>query len=84
MRRFVGYLVALLGLSFLGLLFLRLWDIAPINWDVVVRVFLTLVLVLVGAALLLVVRYLFFKDLPNFRVLRNLTSRRPAPDETTY
>ena len=81
MRRFLGYLLALLGLSFLVLLFLRLWNIAPINWDVVVRVFLTLVLLVVGALLLTGIRYLFFKELPSFRTL---TGRRAAPDETSY
>lgn len=77
MRRFIGYSVALLGLSFLILLFLRLWDIAPINWDVVVRVFLTLVLLLAGTVLLLLVRVLFFNRLPDFR---SLTGRRAAPN----
>ena len=82
MRRFLGYLVALLGLSFLALLFLRLWNIAPINWDMVVRVFLTVALVLAGAVLLVAVRYLFFKELPNFRTLTG--GRRGAPDETRF
>ena len=81
MRRFFGYLTALVGLNFLVLLFLRLWDLAPINWDVVVRLFLTLVLVLAGATLVAAVRYLFFRELPTFR---GLTGRRTAPDETTY
>ena len=81
MRQLFGYLVALLGLSFLALLFLRLWNLAPINWDVVMRVFLTLVLLVAGAALLGVVRYLFFKELPSFR---RLTGRAPAPDDTRY
>ncbi|MGI4875512.1 MAG: hypothetical protein ACRYFX_30525 [Janthinobacterium lividum] len=81
MRRFLGYLLALVGLGFLVLLFLRLWNIAPINWDAVVRVFLTLLLLLAGVLLLAAVRYLFFKELPS---LRSLTGRRNAPDETPY
>ena len=67
MRRFLGYLVGLLCLTFLVMLFLRLWNIAPLSFDVVAQVFLTLVLVLVGGLLLLAVRHLFFRELPDFR-----------------
>ncbi len=82
MRRLLGYVVALLGLSFLAILFLRLWDIAPIHWDVIIKVFLTLVLLLAAATLVIIVRYAFFKELPNWR---RWPARRPAPaPDDTY
>ena len=82
MRRLLGYLVALLGLFFLLLLFLRLWDIAPLSFDIAVKVFLTVLLVLLGTGLVLAVRQLFFRELPDFRRLRG--QRRQSDDPTAY
>lgn len=79
MRQFIGYLLILLGLAFLAMLFLRLWNIAPLSWDNVVRVFFTFLLVLFGAVLVLAVRYLFFQEPPVFQRLRQRRSRLDEP-----
>ncbi len=71
MRRLTGYLVALLGLGFITLLFLWLWNLVPINWQLIGKLLLTLVLLAAAALLLAGVRALFFKDWSNFRPLGN-------------